>query len=466
MRNLASSFTMRKDGVLPRGDWFRIENKKQAEADVYIYDEIGFWGTDASEFVKELTALDADTFNVHINSPGGEIFDGLAIYNTLKQHKATVNVYVDGLAASAASFIAQAGDKVVMARNAQMMIHDGIAMAYGNEQDMLDTAILLSQLSNNIADIYHLAAWKRGAEENSEEYFRGLMRAELWMNGGEAVELGLADEVTDQDDKAATDATNKWDLSFYNFAGREKAESPLRVQEKIRLANQQKGNTMAGKASNTTDPAATPAPVPDGTPPTEPDPAPAPEPTGDEPSDQSSTPTPPTPPPPTTPPSPSPSPGNLAKGVMIDGKLVTDYTVINQHYSALDTAAKEREKTFRDEFVTQLATDNKIGAPMIESLQAHVQTLNAEQFASFQASYESSAPSSLFEKNATQDSNLEPKPGQSAPAAATSVVDKAQKIADLESIVALHRRTMTEEAVQRTNSYKELQELQPKTNES
>lgn len=466
MRNLASSFTMRKDGVLPRGDWFRIENKKAAEADIYIYDEIGFWGTDAGDFVKELQKLDAETFNVHINSPGGEIFDGLAIYNSLKQHKATVNIFVDGLAASAASFIAQAGDKVVMARNAQMMIHDGIAMAYGNEQDMLDTAALLSTLSNNIADIYHQAAKRRGVADNSEKYFRGLMKSELWMNGAEAVDLGLADEVTDQDDEEAEKASNKWDLSFYNFAGREKAESPLRVQEKIRLANQQKETMMAGEASDTTDPAVTPAAVPDTTPPTETqpapdeDPAPAPEPS--EPTD-SSTPTPPSPPPPTTPPSP---PANSVQGVMIDGKLETDYTVINRHYTALDTAARERETVFRNEFVEQLATDNKIGAPMIPEMQKHVQSLTAEQFASFQALYGSSAPSSLFAQNATRGDGDNPQPPEST-STPGSPQAKKERIADLESMVAILRRQMPAESVEKTNSYKELMQLQgSNTNES
>lgn len=473
MRNLASSFTMRKDGVLPRGDWFRIENKKAAEADIYIYDEIGFWGTDAADFVKELQKLDASTFNVHINSPGGEIFDGLAIYNSLKQHKATINIFVDGLAASAASFIAQAGDTVTVARNAQMMIHDGIAMAYGNEKDMRDTADLLATLSNNIADIYHQAAKRRGTLDNSMEYFRGLMKAETWMNGGEAVDLGLADVVTDQDDEEAEKASNKWDLSFYNFAGRDKAESPLRVQEKIRLANQQKETEMAGEASDTTDPAVTPAAVPDTTPPTETrpapdeDPAPAPEqPETSEPENAgpgTGTPTPPSPPPTPTPPTP---PANAAQGVMINGKLETDYTVINRHYTALDTAARERETVFRNEFVEQLATDHKIGAPMIPEMQKHVQSLTAEQFASFQALYGSSAPSSLFDQNATRGDGDDPQSPESA-SIPGSPQAKKERIADLESMVAILRRQMPEESVLKTNSYKELLQLQgTSTNES
>jgi ATP-dependent protease ClpP protease subunit len=462
MRNLASSFTMRKDGVLPRGDWYRIENKKDSDtADIYLYDEIGFWGTEASEFVKELTALDADFLNVHINSPGGEIFDGLAIYNALKQNKADVTVYVDGLAASAASFIAQAGNNVVMARNAQMMIHDGVAMAYGNEQDMLDTAELLGKLSNNIADIYHQAADKRGAEENSTEYFRGLMQTELWMNGQEAKDLGLADEVTDADDKEAEDAKNKWDLSFYNYAGREKAESPLRVQERIRLANQQKGNTMGDKPKATNEPEPTGDPVPDPTP--EPTPDPAPEPSGDptpEPTDKKATPA-------------APEPTNV-QGVMIDGKMTTDWSVINKHFATMQAAQNEAKEEFRKNFVEQLAASNKIPAPQIESLVKLVNgdgdklpAMTDEQFAGFQASYESSAPSSLFNNHATQDPDKvqNKKPGDST-FQASSDTDTQTEVETLEGIIAMHRRQMPEDRVKETKSYKRLQELQSKSDKS
>src|SRR6478672_11496126 len=108
-------------------DWFRIQNKADASdtTEVYIYDEIGFWGTTASDFVQQLAQITTDKIDLHLNSPGGEIFDGVAIYQSLKGHPATVNVYIDSLAASAASFIAQAGDNVFIGRNATMMIHDG-----------------------------------------------------------------------------------------------------------------------------------------------------------------------------------------------------------------------------------------------------------------------------------------------------------------------------------------------------
>ena len=175
MRNLPGHFTMRKQGIPSASeDWFRIVNKKNSnQADVYIYDEIGFWGTNASDFVQEIKDLDVDKINLHLNSPGGQVFDGLAIYNSLKQHDAEVHVFVDALAASAASFIAQAGDTITMARNARMMIHDGIGICIGNESDMLETAQLLSDISDNIADIY---AYRAGG---TVEEWRDLMREEV-----------------------------------------------------------------------------------------------------------------------------------------------------------------------------------------------------------------------------------------------------------------------------------------------
>jgi len=120
-----------------RRAWYEIRAKKGAdEADVYIYDEIGFWGITAQDFVNELKEITAAVINLHINSPGGEVFDGIAIYNTLKAHSATINVFVDSLAASSASFIAQAGERVVMAKSATMMIHEPYGAALGNSETM------------------------------------------------------------------------------------------------------------------------------------------------------------------------------------------------------------------------------------------------------------------------------------------------------------------------------------------
>ncbi|MFL5911262.1 MAG: head maturation protease, ClpP-related, partial [Gaiellaceae bacterium] len=158
-----------------RNDWYRIANSLGAgPAQVHIYDEIGYWGITASDFVRELSALNVTEIDLHLNSPGGEIFDGIAICNALRSHPATVTTYVDGLAASIASVIAMAGDRIVMAPNSQLMIHDGSGLCIGNAADMRQMAELLDRQSNNIAEVY--AARAGGTVED----WRALMEAETW----------------------------------------------------------------------------------------------------------------------------------------------------------------------------------------------------------------------------------------------------------------------------------------------
>lgn len=171
-------------------DWYRIVNKAQSRAaTIMIYDEIGFYGVAAADFVKEVNALDVDTIEVQINSPGGDVFDGIAIYNALKNHAARVTTRVDGIAASAASFIAQAGDERVMTRNGQMMIHDAAGLCIGNAADMQQMVDLLNKASDNIADIYAQASGIPA------EKWRASMLAETWYSADEAVASGLADTV-------------------------------------------------------------------------------------------------------------------------------------------------------------------------------------------------------------------------------------------------------------------------------
>ena len=111
--------------------------------DLWLYDEIGPWGTTASDVAAALAGLaPTDRVTLRINSPGGDVFDGLAIYNLLRGHPGGVDVVVDGLAASAASFIAMAGSSVTMLAHTRMMIHDAIGFAFGNAADMRELAAL------------------------------------------------------------------------------------------------------------------------------------------------------------------------------------------------------------------------------------------------------------------------------------------------------------------------------------
>lgn len=178
------------------GTWFSIKNLTATEAEVFIYDEIGYYGVSAADFAAELQGVNAQSILLRISSPGGDVFDGLAILNSLRQHKATVNVVIDGIAASAASFIAMAGDTVKMSPQSMMMIHDAAGLAIGNARDMQEMADLLEKTSDNIAAIY---AQRAGG---TPEEWRETMRAETWYTDQEAVKAGLADEVVGSEAEA------------------------------------------------------------------------------------------------------------------------------------------------------------------------------------------------------------------------------------------------------------------------
>jgi ATP-dependent protease ClpP protease subunit len=169
--------------------------------------------------------LDAKSIDVRINSPGGDVFDGIAIHNAIANHRAKVRVTVDGVAASIASVIAMAADPydkatdtggIVMARGSQMMIHEGHTVAVGAAADMRKQADLLDTVSDTIAGFY---AERAGGTVGD---WRNRMRSETWYSAEEAVQAGLADEV------AVPSRTIKatWDLSVFNYAGRRNAPAP------------------------------------------------------------------------------------------------------------------------------------------------------------------------------------------------------------------------------------------------
>lgn len=205
-----------------RRDWYRIQTKADNKAEITIYDEIGYWGITASDFMAELKALDATELSVRINSPGGEVWDGLAIYNSLKDHPATVTTYVDGYAASAASLILQAGDHRVAAKASQVMIHDGWGMAIGGADDMRAMADLLDQTNGMLAQLY---ADRAGG---NADYWRTAMKAETWYTGTEAATANLVDEVSGNTEDPEM-AASAWDLTIFNFAGRSKAPIPAPI---------------------------------------------------------------------------------------------------------------------------------------------------------------------------------------------------------------------------------------------
>lgn len=200
--------------------WYRMEAAASGTvADVYIYDMIdSWWGINAASFVRDLEALDVETINLRVNSPGGSVYDGVAIMNALRRHPANVIATVDGLAASAASFIIQAADEVIMGRGTELMIHEASNICWGNAADMLVEAGHLDRVSGTIAGIYAERAGGTAAE------WRAAMQAETWYSADEAVKAGLADRVDGKD--PAPDATNRFDLTVFAHAGRRNAPAP------------------------------------------------------------------------------------------------------------------------------------------------------------------------------------------------------------------------------------------------
>lgn len=223
--------------VAGRADWYSIKAKAGEDlAEVYIYDEIGYFGVTANDFVRDLKNITQGTINLHLNTPGGEVFDGIAIYNSLKAHKATVNVIVDGLAASIGSVIAMAGDRVSMAPHSKMMIHEAMAMAIGNAADMTKMAERLDATSQNIADIY---AEKAGGDPAE---WRSTMKAETWYTDQQAVDAGLADEISRRGDSSESNDLKVFDLSIFRNvpgAATETAREPTPVVDGPSLARRE-----------------------------------------------------------------------------------------------------------------------------------------------------------------------------------------------------------------------------------
>lgn len=208
-----------------RTPWYQIRNAKgetAGPAEVLIYDAIDSWmGVSAEQLARDIAALAPERdLTVRINSPGGNVYDGVAILNSLRSHPGKVTVVVDGLAASAASIIAMGGDEIVMNRNSEMMIHNGHAIAMGGAEDMRKMADRLEQVNANLASIY---ADRAGG---TADEWRAIMAAETWYSADEAVAAGLADRV----EQAAPDAraiAAQFDLSIFAHAGRQNAPAPI-----------------------------------------------------------------------------------------------------------------------------------------------------------------------------------------------------------------------------------------------
>lgn len=166
--------------------------------DIFIYDAIGEFGVTARDFVQDLAAHKDSELCVRINCPGGSVFDGMAIYNALDQHKPHVECRVDGLAASMASVILLAGDTATAASTATLMVHDPSMLVMGKADDMRDAAMTLDKLRDTIAGVYTRKTGKARADVNKA------MAEEKWFTATEAKDWGLLDRVNEPLKAAAT----------------------------------------------------------------------------------------------------------------------------------------------------------------------------------------------------------------------------------------------------------------------
>lgn len=199
-----------------------IKNVADGGVELFIYGEIG-WETDAGDFARELASIEAEKITVRVSSPGGDAYQGIAIMNALRAHPAHVTAVIEGLAASAASFIAVGGaDRVVIRPHAEVMIHDAMAFIGGNAGEMQKAIADLDRISDSIADIY---AQKAGGEPSG---WRELMRAETWYSADEAVAAGLADVVEEARESVAARApVGVFNLSKFKYPGRRASPSPV-----------------------------------------------------------------------------------------------------------------------------------------------------------------------------------------------------------------------------------------------
>lgn len=182
--------------------WYRISALSETRAEVYVYGVIGDWGVSADDFVRDVSAMTADAIDVRINSEGGDIFDGVAIYNALVSHRALISTYADGVAASAASVIFMAGEKRVTRRASRVMVHRASTFAWGNANDLREMADVLAMIDDDMAGVYAAAAGGTAAE------WLARMDATTWYSARDAVTVGLATETEDVDkpDPAGTES--------------------------------------------------------------------------------------------------------------------------------------------------------------------------------------------------------------------------------------------------------------------
>tara|TARA_R100000655_G_scaffold24380_1_gene49052 strand:- start:3346 stop:4344 length:999 start_codon:yes stop_codon:yes gene_type:complete len=204
-----------------RKEWYKIKNNASEVSDVYLFNDIGTFGITAQSFIDEIKEYDNQELNIHINSLGGEVFEGMAIYSIIQRRKAKTTVYIEGIAASIASVIALAADKVIMSENSLIMIHNAWGGTQGDAKDMRKQADVLDKITNEIAEVY-VKKTKMPYNEIIE-----MMNEETWLTAEEAVALGFVDSISEPIKVAA-----KYDVSRFKNITNKKVEKVLSLTNK------------------------------------------------------------------------------------------------------------------------------------------------------------------------------------------------------------------------------------------
>lgn len=176
---------------IEKPDWYSLKAAAEDEAEIVIYDYIGWPYNDPVDLVRALGELGPQAVTVRINSPGGDVFDGMAIFNALRSHKGRVTTRIEGLAASMASIIALAGKEVQAYANTMFMIHNPWVVVAGDQDDLREVADIVEKMRNSMVDVYAQASGV-GKKE-----LRDLMKAETWLTAKEAKDKGFVDTVLD-----------------------------------------------------------------------------------------------------------------------------------------------------------------------------------------------------------------------------------------------------------------------------
>ncbi len=184
----------------------------EGAATVWLYDVIGadaWGGVDAARFAQDVAAIQAPVIHLRINSPGGDVFDARAMATALRAHPARIVAHIDGLAASAASYVALAADEVEISEGAFLMIHNAWGVVLGNRHDLLEMALTLEKIDASIAADYQR---KSGQDIATVQ---GWMDAETWFTAQEALEAGLVDRIVTGAPSASASPQQRWNLSAY-----------------------------------------------------------------------------------------------------------------------------------------------------------------------------------------------------------------------------------------------------------